>query len=72
MGDRNNRVCPVEIAGILDHRIRRWLQDPQKILRPYIEEEMAVLDIGLWPILFSIDVSQMCAIKAGDFDVLCK
>ncbi len=57
--DRNNRVCPVERAGILDHRIRRWLQDPQKILRPYIEEGMTVLDIGCGPGFFSIDVAQM-------------
>ena len=47
--DRSNRVCPVERAGILDHGIRRWLQDPQKILRPYIEEGMTVLDIGCGP-----------------------
>jgi ubiquinone/menaquinone biosynthesis C-methylase UbiE len=57
--DRNNRVCPVERAGILDYRIRRWLQDPQKILRPYIEEGMTVLDIGCGPGFFSIDVAQM-------------
>ena len=59
MGDRNNRVCPVERAGILDHRIRRWLQDSQKILRPYIEEGMTVLDIGCGPGFFSIDMAQM-------------
>ncbi len=40
MSDRNNRVCPVERAGSLDNRIRRWFQNPQKILRPYIEEGM--------------------------------
>jgi ubiquinone/menaquinone biosynthesis C-methylase UbiE len=57
--DRHNRVCPVERAGILDHRIRRWLQDPQKILRPYIEEGMKVLDIGCGPGFFSIDLAQM-------------
>jgi ubiquinone/menaquinone biosynthesis C-methylase UbiE len=57
--DKNNRVCPVERAGILDHRIRRWLQDPQKILRPYIEEGMTVLDIGCGPGFFSIDLAQM-------------
>ena len=56
---RNNRVCPVERAGILDHKIRRWLQDPQKILRPYIEEGMTVLDIGCGPGFFSIDMAQM-------------
>ncbi|HVP80082.1 MAG TPA: class I SAM-dependent methyltransferase [Thermodesulfobacteriota bacterium] len=56
--DRNNRVCPVERAGMLDHGIRRWLQDPQKILRPYIEEGMTVLDIGCGPGFFSIDMAQ--------------
>ena len=58
LDDRNNRVCPVERAGILDHRIRRWLQDPQEILRPYIEEGMTVLDIGCGPGFFSIDMAQ--------------
>ena len=57
--DRNNHICPVERAGILDHRIRRWLQNPQKILRPYIEEGMTVLDIGCGTGFFSIDVAQM-------------
>ncbi len=57
--DRSNRVCPVERAGILDHRIRRWLQNPQKILSPYIEEGMTVLDIGCGPGFFSIDAAQM-------------
>jgi ubiquinone/menaquinone biosynthesis C-methylase UbiE len=56
---RHNHVCPVERAGILDHRIRRWLQDPQKILRPYIEEGMTVLDIGCGPGFFSIDLAHM-------------
>jgi len=56
--DRNNRVCPVERAGILDHRIRRWFQDPRKILRPYIEEGMTVLDIGCGPGFFSVDMAQ--------------
>ena len=59
MNDRKNRVCPVEKAGSLDNRIRRWLQNPQKILGPYIEEGMTVLDIGCGPGLFSIDMAQM-------------
>jgi ubiquinone/menaquinone biosynthesis C-methylase UbiE len=57
--DRNKHVCPVERAGILGHRIRRWLQNPQKILSPYIEEGMTVLDIGCGPGFFSIDMAQM-------------
>lgn len=29
MSSGKNRVCPVERAGSLDNRIRRWLQDPR-------------------------------------------
>ncbi len=59
MIDRNNRICPVEKAGSLDTRIRRWLQNPKKILIPYIEEGMTVLDFGCGPGFFSVDVAQM-------------
>lgn len=59
MSGRNRRVCPVERAGSLDNRIRRWLQDPQKILRPYIKKGMTVLDIGCGPGFFSIDMLQL-------------
>jgi len=59
MSDRKNRVCPVEKAGSLDNRIRRWFQNPQKILRPYIEEGMTVLDIGCGPGFFTIDMARM-------------
>jgi len=59
MKDRNNRVCPVERAGSLDSSIRRWFQDPQKILRPYIEEGMTVLDVGCGPGFFTIGMAQM-------------
>src|SRR5208283_1460496 len=64
MSDRNKRVCPVERAGSLDNRIRRWLQKPQKILRPYIAEGMTVLDVGCGPGFFSIDMAQMVG-KSG-------
>ena len=64
MSDRNKHVCPVERADSFDSKIRRWLQNPQKILRPYIEEGMTVLDIGCGPGLFSIDMAQMVG-KSG-------
>ncbi len=62
--DKNTRVCPVERAGHLDNPFRRWLQNPQKILRPYIEEGMTVLDIGCGPGFFSIGMAQMVG-KSG-------
>ncbi|MEK6582726.1 MAG: class I SAM-dependent methyltransferase [Nitrospirota bacterium] len=64
MSDKKNRICPVEIAGMLDNKIRRWLQNPRKILEPYIEEGMTVLDIGCGPGFFSIDMAQMVG-KSG-------
>jgi ubiquinone/menaquinone biosynthesis C-methylase UbiE len=57
-------VCPVERAGGLDNRIRRRLQNPRKILGPYIEEGMTVLDVGCGPGFFSIDMAQMVG-KSG-------
>ena len=59
MSNRNHHVCPVERAGGLDSRIRRWIQNPQKILGAYIEEGMTVLDIGCGPGFFSIDMAKM-------------
>jgi ubiquinone/menaquinone biosynthesis C-methylase UbiE len=59
MGDRKHRVCPVEVSGSLDNRVRRWLQSPQKILKPYIEQGMTVLDMGCGPGFFSIELAQM-------------
>ncbi len=53
------RVCPVERAGTLDIRLRRWFQDPRKILRPYIREGMTALDLGCGPGFFTIDMAHM-------------
>ena len=59
-----HRVCPVEIAGSLDNRIRRWLQNPNKILAPYVKEGMTVLDVGCGPGFFSIAMAYMVG-KSG-------
>jgi len=59
MGDKRRRVCPVEMAGSLDNRMRRWVQDPRKILGPYVKEGMTVMDLGCGPGFFSIDMANM-------------
>lgn len=59
MSDRGSRVCPVELAGSLDNRIRRWLQDPRMILSPYLKEGMTGLDFGCGPGFFSIDMARL-------------
>lgn len=60
----NHRVCPVERAGSLDNRIRRWFQHPRKILGPYLEEGMTVMDVGCGPGFFSLAMAQMVG-KSG-------
>ena len=59
MESERNRVCPVELANSLDNKIRRWLQNPQKILAPYIKEGMTVLDVGCGPGFFSMEIAKM-------------
>ncbi|MBW2030841.1 MAG: class I SAM-dependent methyltransferase [Deltaproteobacteria bacterium] len=58
-GKEKDCVCPVERAGSLDSRIRRWFQNPRKILEPYVTEGMTVLDFGCGPGFFSIDMAYM-------------
>ena len=57
--DKKQRVCPVEMAGGLDNAVRRFLQNPNKILKPYIKKGMTVLDLGCGPGFFSIEMAKM-------------
>jgi ubiquinone/menaquinone biosynthesis C-methylase UbiE len=59
MNEERNRVCPVELANSLDNKIRKWLQDPQKILSPFVKAGMKVLDIGCGPGFFSVELVKM-------------
>jgi ubiquinone/menaquinone biosynthesis C-methylase UbiE len=62
--EENTRICPVERAGGLDNFARRLLQNPKKILKPYIKDGMQVLDLGCGPGFFSIEIAKML-IKSG-------
>lgn len=59
MNKDKNHICPVEKAGGLDTKFRRWMQNPYKILKPYIKEGMKVLDIGCGPGFFTIAMAEM-------------
>jgi len=59
MNENRNRVCPVELAGSLDSKIRMWIHSPYKILNQYIKEGMTVLDIGCGSGFFSIPMAGM-------------
>jgi ubiquinone/menaquinone biosynthesis C-methylase UbiE len=52
-------VCPWWVGYLLVSPIRRWLQDPEKILSPYISEGITVLDIGPGMGFFTIPAARM-------------
>jgi ubiquinone/menaquinone biosynthesis C-methylase UbiE len=56
---KSQRVCPVEAAGSLDTRFRKWVQNPQKILKNYIHEKITVLDVGCGPGFFTVEIAKM-------------
>ena len=58
MSDRN-RVCPVELADSLDSKIRRWLQNPEKILESYVKRDITAMDIGCGPGFFTLPIAQL-------------
>ncbi len=59
MENQQPRVCPVEHAGMLVSRVRRWLQDPRKIVAPFVRDGMTVLDVGCGPGFFSVELARL-------------
>jgi ubiquinone/menaquinone biosynthesis C-methylase UbiE len=54
-----NKVCSMERAGALDISLRKLVNNPHKILKSYIKEGMAVLDLGCGPGFFTIEMAKM-------------
>lgn len=59
MSTAESRVCPVGLAGGLDNIVRRWLQNPLRILGPYVQEGMIALDVGCGPGFFTVAMAQL-------------
>jgi len=64
MENDRNRVCPVELSDSLDSRLRRWLQNPSKIVRPFVGEGSTALDVGCGPGFFTIELARLVG-KSG-------
>lgn len=52
-------VCPLWVGYLLVSPIRKLFQNPQKILSPYIENGMKVLDVGCAMGFFSLPLARM-------------
>lgn len=55
----NKHICPAELAGSLDNRLRRWVQNPVRILSPHIRKGLKVLDLGCGPGFFTIEMAKL-------------
>jgi 2-polyprenyl-3-methyl-5-hydroxy-6-metoxy-1,4-benzoquinol methylase len=52
-------ICPVWVGYFLANRLRRILQNPYKILSPYVRPHMIVLDVGSAMGFFSLPMAEM-------------
>jgi ubiquinone/menaquinone biosynthesis C-methylase UbiE len=55
----HNRVCPWWLGYLLVSPLRRFLYNPEEILRPYIKEGINVLDVGCGMGFFSLPIARM-------------
>ena len=53
------KVCPVWVGHLLASPVRKLFQNPKKLLAPYVQEGMKVLDIGSAMGFFSLPLAQM-------------
>jgi ubiquinone/menaquinone biosynthesis C-methylase UbiE len=64
----SHRVCPWWLGYLLASPLRRLLQDPEEIVRPYVAEGMSVLDVGCGMGFFSLPLA---ALVGGTGRVVC-
>ncbi|MBN1931637.1 MAG: class I SAM-dependent methyltransferase [Desulfobacterales bacterium] len=64
-----NLLCPVWVGYLLANPLRKWIQNPMKILGPHVDEGMKVLDIGCAMGFFSLPLAQMVGSKGKVFCV---
>jgi len=55
----NKHVCPVWIGYLIASPVRKLIQNPDKMLSPYIKANMTVIDVGCGMGFFSLPAAQM-------------
>ena len=58
-----NRTCPIWVGYLLASPLRKLLENPEKILKPHINEGMKVLDIGSAMGFFSLPLAKIVSPK---------
>lgn len=53
------RVCPWWLGYLLASPLRRWVDDPAKLLAPYVEEGMTVLEPGPGMGFFTLELARL-------------
>jgi len=56
-------VCPWWVGYLLANPIRKWLQNPDKVLGPFLRDGMTVLDIGPGMGFFTLPAARMVGAK---------
>ncbi|TAL76194.1 MAG: class I SAM-dependent methyltransferase [Bacteroidetes bacterium] len=59
MCNGNTHIHSVERAGALESSFRYRFQNPKKILKPYIQPGMTVLDLGCGPGFYTTEIARM-------------
>jgi ubiquinone/menaquinone biosynthesis C-methylase UbiE len=59
----SHRICPWWLGYLLASPLRRLLQDPEKIVRPYVDEGMSVLDAGCGMGFYSLPLAELVGEK---------
>lgn len=57
-----HRVCPWWLGHLLASPLRRLLQDPEAIVKPYVKEGMRVLDVGCGMGFFSLPLARLVGV----------
>jgi ubiquinone/menaquinone biosynthesis C-methylase UbiE len=60
---REDRVCPWWLAWTFDNPLRRFFQEPEKIVGPYVQEGMTIADLGCGMGYFTIPMAKLVGDK---------
>lgn len=59
MSNVHNMVCPWWLAFTLNNVFRKMIQDPQRILAPFIRPGQVAADIGCGPGFFTLEMARL-------------